>query len=425
MRVLKSRSISLCLLMAVILVDPVRSQVKVKVLDRVTITQSHSYGFFPSLLMLGTGELICAVKMDGDAHSVEGNFWAFSISQNGGKTWGIRNTMGMVYKGEAAYTRIPRSDGTLLMLAGYNLPADLRALDTQGDHWGGDDFKHLQGVSVIFSNHGKTVSSSRDVSINLPLPSQRGKLTTHVYNFASFGPGKVNESAWVFFSGSIVESLDGGLLTTMYGRLEGDKYYRTFVVKSDKEGKTWQYVTTIAGDESAVLLKDERITEGFTEPRMIRLNDGRLFVLMRRGDNNMMFKSWSADDGKSWSKPVSIGFRGVKPAIWRMRSGILALSTGRTDPVTVYFSTDNGESWTNPTVLFGEPWSNSSEVYGPGKEKGTRYTDLVEVEPNKLLVVYDHVPYFFGKAPEDWGRMPESETNTMNTVYGAFLEVNR
>ena len=96
--------------------------------------------------------------------------------------------------------------------------------------------------------------------------------------------------------------------------------------------------------------------------------------------------------------------RGVLPALWLMKNGILALCSGRPDPVTLRFSTDNGQSWTNPTVLF--------------QEKGTRYTDLVEVEPNRLLVVYDHVPF-------DWGAIPDSAPDAMNTVYGTFVDTTR
>ena len=76
----------------------------------------------------------------------------------------------------------------------------------------------------------------------------------------------------------------------MYGKMEGDKHFRTYVIKSNKEGKNWDYLTTIAGDESVVVLEAEK-TEGFTEPRMIRLTDGRLFAVIRRGGNNMLFRS--------------------------------------------------------------------------------------------------------------------------------------
>src|SRR5687768_1459042 len=48
------------------------SQVQVEILDTVNISESHYYGYFPSLQMLSTGELICDISMDPDQHSVEG-----------------------------------------------------------------------------------------------------------------------------------------------------------------------------------------------------------------------------------------------------------------------------------------------------------------------------------------------------------------
>ncbi|PYV10424.1 MAG: hypothetical protein DMG07_21165, partial [Acidobacteria bacterium] len=174
--------------------------------------------------------------------------------------------------------------------------------------------------------------------------------------------------------------------------------------RSNPEGKSWSYVATIAGDPEAVVLQGEKGTEGFTEPRMIRLRDGRLFVVMRRGSDNLMYRCWSSDHGRTWTQPASIGFRGVKPALWLMKNGVLALSTGRPAPVSAYFSLDGGQTWSPPTVLFREP--------------GTRYTDLLEIEPDRLLVVYDHVPF-------DWGVIPDDHPEAMNTVYCTRIEVKR
>lgn len=363
---------------------------EVKVLETVKIAESHYYGYFPSLHRLASGELLTTVKMDADAHHIESNFWGFHLSRDRGRTWGFRNTNGMVYEGESAYTREPLPDGSVRFIAGYGLPSE------------GDDYRKVRMVSVKIFDHGESILFQRDVVVELPKPSFRQPMDGAIRHFASIGPGKLTHSAFVFFSGTLIPSRDGGWITTLYGKLEGDRYFRTFVVRSDRQGKRWQYVTTVAGDEAAVNLPGEKDTEGFTEPRMIRLPDGRLLLAVRRGSNHLMFRAWSSDDGRSWTKPESIGFKGVKPALWLMRSGVLALSTGRPDPVTVRFSRDGGQTWSNATELYSKP--------------GTRYTDLVEVQPNRLLVVYDHVP-------GEWGVMREGQANAMNEVFGAYLEV--
>jgi len=48
----------------------------------------------------------------------------------------------------------------------------------------------------------------------------------------------------------------------------------------------------------------------------------------------------------------------------------------------------------------------------------TRYTDLVEVQPGKLLIVYDSVPY-------GWDPIPTADLISKNRIYGTFVEVAR
>lgn len=406
-----SRLVPLAVLSLLLALTPLAfAQLKVEVLDTVKIHESHKYGYFPSVQMLSTGELICDFSLDADKHDVEGNFWAYVISEDKGKTWGMRNTAGFVYR-EAAYTRDPAlPDGSMLNVAGYPLPS------------AGDDYRNINAGSVVISNGGKTILFNRDVRIHLPKPAGRQKMTDEVENFADLGLGKIKEAACMVFSGTIVQSRDGGWLTVMYGKLQGDEYFRTIVVKSDREGKKWNYVSTIVGDEAAkkaMLAEKEPKTEGFCEPRMIRLKDGRLFVVMRRGSNNMIYKSWSKDEGRTWSQPVTIGFRGVEPAMMEMQDGTLALCTGRPDAIAVRFSVNGGETWTNTTGLTkGFEHKNPSKPHAT--QKSTCYTGMVEVQPGKLLIVYDHLPFVDG-----WGLNPDSEPTAMNSIYGTFVKVSR
>jgi hypothetical protein len=143
--------------------------------------------------------------------------------------------------------------------------------------------------------------------------------------------------------------------------------------------------------------------EGPDEAAIVRLADQRLYAVFRTGGNALMGQSWSSDDGKTWTQPVSIGFKGVAPHLRRLKNGTLACTTGRPGPVTVWFNEDGrGESWSHATVVF--------------REKSTCYSDLVEVAPGKLLVVYDSVPY-------GWHQIPYSDRSAKNTIYGTFVEI--
>jgi len=106
----------------------------------------------------------------------------------------------------------------------------------------------------------------------------------------------------------------------------------------------------------------------------------------------MLFRSWSRDEAKTWTKPSSNRLRGVEPCLWLMKNGILALSTGRPDPVHGAFQYGWG--------------SDLDPIQRNCFKKGAHdYTGMVEVEPDKLLVVYDHVPF-------NWGVIPENEPNS-------------
>jgi len=182
---------------------------------------------------------------------------------------------------------------------------------------------------------------------------------------------------------SIVPLPDGSLLGAMYGWFEGDESpvpgqpgsfrYRTFVVRSEDQGKSWEYLSTVGYDP-------EIGTEGYCEPVIRMLPNGELLGLPRTGGNNRRFHqdnplcvTRSTDNGKTWSEPVRTGFEGVSPDLVVMSDGTLACSTGRPG-AWVLLSTDNGYTWGDAISLDPERYSG--------------YTAITEVEPGVLLVGY-------------------------------------
>ena len=218
---------------------------------------------------------------------------------------------------------------------------------------------------------------------------------------------------WLF--GSILEALNGDWLATMCCRLARDRrYYRALLLRSRDEGKSWIQYSTIAAVEP-----DEKPWPGMgdagpSETGMVRLADSRLYAIFRTSSNGFMAHAWSSDDGKTWTRPVSTPFKGVAPRTRRLSSGVLACTYGRPGPVTIMFSMDGtGEKWSHVTELFDG--------------MSTRYTDLIEVEPGRVLVVYDSVPYGWDPipyAPSLKGH-DSLEEGTKNTIYGTFVEVRK
>ena len=162
--------------------------------------------------------------------------------------------------------------------------------------------------------------------------------------------GYANEfDEWVglFFHRGIIETTDGSLLAAMYGNFEEDAMrptnprsiletqykHRTFVVRSTDQGKTWRYLSSVAVPSADV--PDD--SEGYNEWSIIRLDDGRLFGVMRTGHYTSLVASWSSDEGKTWTEPVApegLDPGGCDPYLLKLRDGRVALAYGQIVPPT-------------------------------------------------------------------------------------------
>jgi hypothetical protein len=120
---------------------------------------------------------------------------------------------------------------------------------------------------------------------------------------------------------------------------------------------------------------------GFCEPDLEVLANGDILCMMRTGSDTPMYQSRSTDAGRTWSKPVCIGWPGVKPHLRLLSNGVLACSAGRGiygHPQVTYamFSIDGtGEEWEYPLSFHTGP--------------GCSYTSNLERD-GKLYVVYSH-----------------------------------
>jgi hypothetical protein len=178
------------------------------------------------------------------------------------------------------------------------------------------------------------------------------------------------------------------------------------LIRSTDQGRSWEEYGIIAATQPNETHWPWTWMgkEGPSEAALVRLSKGRLYCLFRTGGDDYMGEAWSVDDGKTWTTPVSSGFRGVAPHLRLLSDGLLACTYGRPGPVTIMFSSDEGKKWTSVTPIFDGMSSH--------------YTDLIEVEPGKLLVVYDSTPY-------GWKPIPSSDTSSKDAIYGTFVEVRR
>lgn len=222
------------------------------------------------------------------------------------------------------------------------------------------------------------------------------------------GPVKHYENEWygIYVFRTIIKMPDGSWLMTMYGNFTVDtilpceknaqqelKYMqRTFVVTSKDKGRTWHYLSSVAVPSAG-----EPLGEGFVEPAITLLKDGRLLCVMRSGHHYPLYASWSSDGGKTWTMPIYTGLdRGCDPCLITLKDGRVALSWGRRFPeawstispegdqgrfkfpgqgyVNLAISNDNGLHWVNHKIL---------------KNAGTCYSTIIEVEHNILFCQSD------------------------------------
>ncbi|MCI0624027.1 MAG: glycoside hydrolase [Acidobacteria bacterium] len=192
---------------------------------------------------------------------------------------------------------------------------------------------------------------------------------------------------------SMIELPEGRILATLYGYFEGDNVpiamdhpnmkgpvpgfnkYRTLLAESKDRGASWSFVSTIAYDPNLG-------QEGPCEPALARLRDGRLLCIMRTGyTHHPMVTSYSRDLGRTWSKPVSTGLTGVDPQLIVLSNGLVACAYGVKEydgnrrERRIMFSGDGGKTWSHNTVVYAG--------------YGGSYPDALEMEPGKLLYVYD------------------------------------
>jgi hypothetical protein len=200
---------------------------------------------------------------------------------------------------------------------------------------------------------------------------------------------------------------DGSLLATAQGNFAEDTiepssgpgkdetHYlcRVFVITSNDDGKTWNYLSTIAAPNL-----EDPIDEGFGEPTIILLDNGQLLCIMRTGHHRPLYACWSSDQGKTWTDPLYTGLeRGCAPHMVKLTDGRLAVIYGNRFPPGWSRITPGGDHarwyWPGPGLVklainsdgTGKDW----EVTTIGREMGSVYPTMFEVEPNVLFCQVD------------------------------------
>ena len=210
----------------------------------------------------------------------------------------------------------------------------------------------------------------------------------------------------IFVYRTILTMPDGSWLMTMYGNFESDTIVpndkdafletqfmsRTIIMTSTDEGHSWKYLSTVAAPVAG-----EAVGEGFVEPAITLLKDGRLLCIMRAGHRFPLYASWSSDNGKTWTPPVYTGLdRGCDPCLITLSDGRVALSWGRrySEGWSIISPVGDqerfkypGEGYTNLAISNdgGLTWDNKKIMH----HSGSCYSTIFEVEPDVVFMQVD------------------------------------
>ena len=229
--------------------------------------------------------------------------------------------------------------------------------------------------------------------------------------------GFVSGGPW--HKGAVLD--DGTLIAVSYAdkaEFRGAKKKKScyHLLASTDTGLTWVVRSRVAGPEDAPWAHRWPLGfEGPAEAAIVALPDNEILCVARTGmkrttvyeaakDSIRMIQSTSPDRGVTW-KHKEMTFEGVYPKMCRMHNNVVALAFGRPGN-NLAFTVNGGFTW------------GAEVAITPPQAKTSGYCDLVEVEPGKLLVVFDlHSTDLSGF----WLWEPKLQ----NGIFGVFVHVKR
>ena len=139
--------------------------------------------------------------------------------------------------------------------------------------------------------------------------------------------------------GPPLEMPDKSVLLTGYGKDKQSGRWVIGVFRSADRGASWRLLSKVVTDHDQF------------EASMVRLKDGRL-VMITRPEGAI---SWSKDHGRTWTPPVTFGFRMFAPTLQVLPDGTLLCHYGcyKAGGLRAIFSSDGGKTWVAPDGKHG------------------------------------------------------------------------
>ena len=348
---------------------------RVTLSEPVRVGQSRGYFWFHNLWVMPNGDLLSTISPVPDIHMSDIPYLV-TWSRDGGLTWSEP-----IVAGDGGQTLLHLHSGDSILL-----PYQLRP---RPDGMGAPHNLFLAGQRTFeYVPTGVVVTG-------WPAPDRPPEPGLDVCGFS--------------FNGQTLWLENGTYLATVYGRFEGDERDTLIAVEST-DGEHWTIRSVIADTNSTVPGKG-----GPSESAICRLKDGRILCVFRVESAKPFGQTWSSDDGKTWTPAVTMpsDVFSVQPSLAVMQDGTVALSGGRPG-LYLWLNADGaGQNWQGIDILTHhndchpeEPIPFSEDL---SQQFTTAYTEVVAVDENHLLYMYDRIP-------NHWQRIPEEMDDT-NSVW--------
>lgn len=178
---------------------------------------------------------------------------------------------------------------------------------------------------------------------------------------------------------------------------------------TDDFGRTWKVSNrlNVPHHKAGGVHKGTRWNHDAMEPTAVRLNDGRIWAILRTSLDNL-WQSHSGDGGLTWSKPVPTSFYGtcVMPKIKRLSDGRLLLMWSNCTPlpekegadgvwedvftnrsaIHAAISDDDGKTWRGFREVLLDPRRDAGDFAdAPGGDKSVHQSQFLETAPGRIL----------------------------------------
>ncbi len=348
----------------------------------------------PYMARFPQGNLVVTYTMDPDTQTNPICLSAFQISSDGGTHWGRRYS---AINQHNPLIFLPKEDDSLLGVACEftRLSAAEPTTFTGPAYW----FKHGGDGVLLMPDAVKIVGWPWAVETH---PSVQPEASWHVS---------------LCMTGSAVQSGKKLLATGHYFERSSDsrhlRLFHNVLLVSEDGGFTWRYRSTVADYDPAMVGRPHY--EGPNESFMIRLADGDLMNVFRIGTGTgwYLHRSYSHDEGLTWSREDVLPAWSVRPSVLRLTNGCIALSTGRPGIYLWVASDPRATHWQSVDLMaHHNAWAPDADMrIGPFQRldqsdfQTSSYTSLMEMSPNHLLMVYDRGPEQRPSGPRDLTRV--------------------